>query len=242
MRRQLETLMHCRIATTSNISLLRQFVSKPKEEEWVYNPPPPPFETELYGILKAKFKETPILQGIFRFAWQASAELGAWCSDRVWALALADDVLPKLQGSIRKGADSDLVGSENARSEMNEVREASEIIKEYLSDHHFDPTSVSSKVELLFNKLSEQFIKLPKSKCIVFTEQRVTAKALSLLCERKNIPNLRPDILVGVRKGDEMGMNVTFRRQFLALMKFRKGEVNCLVSESDSDVKESLSN
>lgn len=222
--------MSCRIATTSNISLLRQFVSKPTEEEWVYEKLLPPFETKLYGIMKANFKDILSIQGVFQFAWLASSELGAWCANQIWALALADEVVPKLQGSIRNEADNDSQTTEEVQKEIERVCEASEIVKKYISDHAFEPMGLSSKVELLLRKLSEQFLKWPKSKCIVFTERRNTAKVLLQICEKKNIPNMRPDVLVGVRRGDAMGMNVTFRRQFLALMKFRKGEVNCLVS------------
>lgn len=229
-KRQLETLMNCRIATTSNLSLLRDFVSKPKEEEWVYEKLPPPFGTELYETLKTRYGDISALESVFAFAWIASSELGAWCANQVWALALADDVLPKLKGSITRDADTDPQSSERAINDNKRVNEASKLIKDYIEDQVFEPRGVSSKVELLLRKLSEQFIKWPNTKCIVFTERRNTAKVLLQLCNSQGIPNLRPDVLVGVRKGDAMGMNTTFRGQFLALIKFRKGEFNCLVS------------
>lgn len=221
--------MHCRIATTRDISLLRDFVSKPREDEWVYRKPLyPPLKTELFEILEAKYN-IPTLQGVFQAAERASTELGTWCANQIWAIALADDVLPKIEGSIRKNAHTESKLSEQTQTEIDSLRKASDTVKEYISDHLSDPMDVSSKAELLFSKLREQFIKLPKTKCIVFTERRDTAKLLSLLCEQRKIPNLYPDFLIGVRKGDDMGLNVTFRRQFLALMKFRNGEVNCLV-------------
>lgn len=222
--------MDCRIATTSNISLLRQFVSKPIEEEWVYQKLLPPFETELYAILKAKYGDVQHLNGIFQFSYLASSELGSWCADQVWALALADEVLPKLQASILKDTEGDPQVLEKAQRDIERVHEASEAARKYISDNAFKPVDLSSKVELLLRRLSEQFVKWPETKCIVFTERRNTAKVLLQLCEKRQIPNLRPALLVGARKGDLVGMNVTFRQQFLALVKFRKGDVNCLVS------------
>ncbi|CAG7919009.1 unnamed protein product [Penicillium olsonii] len=228
----LETLMDCRIATTSNISVLRQFVNKPTEEEWVYEKLPAPFETELHGILKARYGDISFLNGIFQFSLAASAELGPWCADQVWALALADEVLPKLQALIMKGADTDPQVCEKVENEIERVREASEFAKNYVFDNFSRPTGSSSKVELLLKKLTEQFLKYADTKCIIFTERRNTAKVLLQLCNARSIMNLRPDLLVGARKSDTMGMNVTFRQQFLALMKFRKGEVNCLFATS----------
>jgi len=222
--------MNCRIATTSNISLLRDFVSKPTEEEWVYETLPPPSETKLFKILKDAYGDIQTLESIFEFAWIASSELGAWCANQVWALALADEAMPKLEGSIGKNADTDSQTSGRTLNEIKRVNEASQLIKDYLSDQAFEPMGLSSKVELLLRKLSEQFSKWPNTKCIVFTERRNTAKVLLQLCKVRDIPNLRPDVLVGLRRGDAIGTNSTFRGQFLALIKFRKGEVNCLVS------------
>ncbi|CAI7569619.1 unnamed protein product [Penicillium glandicola] len=229
---QLETLLDSRIATTSDLALLRTFVNKPIEEEWVYDKLSPLFETNLHGTLKSKYGDMSILEGAFRFASVASSELGAWCADQVWALALADEVLPKLEGSIGKVADSDPQDSEKVSDEIKRVQEANQLVKEYIANQAFTPSDLSSKVDLLMRKLQEQFAKSPDTKCIVFTQRRNTANVLLQLCAKMQIPNLRPDVLVGVRKGDALGMNSTFRRQFLVLLKFRKSEVNCLFATS----------
>ncbi|QQK44191.1 Helicase, C-terminal [Penicillium digitatum] len=229
---QLETLLDSRIATTSDLTLLRNFVNKPMEVEWVYDKLPPPSETNLHSTLKTKYGDMLILEGVFRFASVASTELGGWCADQVWALALADEVLPKLEGSIGKVTDSDPRDSEKASEEIKRIQEASHLVNEYITDRAFMPSDLSPKLELLMGKLQEQFAKSPDTKCIVFTQRRNTAKVMLQLCEKLQIPNLRPEILVGVRKGDAIGMNSTFRRQFLVLAKFRKSEVNCLFATS----------
>lgn len=222
--------MDCRIATAPNMDLLRQYVSKPTEEEWVYQKLLPPSETELYTMLKTRYGDMQHLSGTFQFAYVASSELGPWCADQVWALALADEVLPKLEASIMKDAGGDPQVLEKAQSDVKRANEASEFVKKYISDNAFRPVELSSKVELLLKSLTEQFVKWPEKKCIVFTERRNTAKVLLQLCQEKRIPNLRPALLVGARKGDLVGKNVTLNQQFLALMNFRKGDVNCLVS------------
>lgn len=205
-------------------------MNKPIEEEWVYDKLPLPLETHLHSTLKTKYGDMPILEGAFRFASVASSELGSWCADQVWALALSDEVLPKLEGSVGKASESDPQDSEKASEEIKRIQEANQLVKEYIANQTFTPSDLSSKVELLMRKLQEQFAKSPDTKCIVFTQRRNTAKVLLQLCEKLQFPNLRPDVLVGVRKGDALGMNSTFRRQFLVLVKFRKSEINCLVS------------
>lgn len=50
------------------------------------------------------------------------------------------------------------------------------------------------------------------------------------LCEKLEIPNLRPGVLVGINH-DLIG-STTFRHQFLILAKFRQGEINCLFATS----------
>lgn len=204
-------------------------MNRPTEEEWVYEKLTPPFETDLHVALKGKYGDISILESAFRFASVASSELGTWCADHVWALALADEVLPKLEGNVNKETDSSPQDSEKALNEIKRIQEANRLVKGYISNQAFTPTALSSKVELLIRKLRDQFMRSPNTKCIVFTQRRNTAKVLLQLCEKLEIPNLRPEALVGVRKGDALGMNSTFRRQFLVLVKFRKSEINCLV-------------
>ncbi|OGE58522.1 hypothetical protein PENARI_c001G00533 [Penicillium arizonense] len=229
---RLETLLDSRIATTSDLSLLRHFVSRPKEEEWVYQVLHSPFETELYGTMKTKFGHLSVLETTFQFALHASSELGGWCADQVWPLALANEMLPKLEGQIAKNADVSVEASEKASKEIKEIQEANEFVKTYMTNQPSEPGDLSSKVQLLMKKLEEKFQRAPQTKCIVFVQRRNTAKVLLQLCKRLRIPNLRPDVLVGVRKGDPVGMNSTFRLQFLTLIKFRQGEFNCLFATS----------
>lgn len=232
INRRLEKLLDSRIATTSNMSLLRQVARRPVERVWSFNKLEQPFATSLYKHLEDRFGDMACLEGIFRFAWQASSELGRWCSDRAWARALADDVLPKLEGSVRKTANSETSSNvpESAYKEILRITEASEIVKSYAFSSPETFGQLSPKVQVLREELARYFGRQTETKCIVFTQKRYTALILAELFQTLNIPFLRPGVLIGVRSGDLAGMNITFRQQFISLVKFRTGEINCLVN------------
>ncbi|KAJ5713331.1 dicer-like protein 1 [Penicillium malachiteum] len=227
----LELLLDSQIATTSKISALREVVRRPREEVWTYTKLKEPFETQLFQRMREPFGAIKILSPVFGFALNASSELGRWCADQTWAIALADDVMPKLYGFMTKGPDGDSNLAVKIEKDLEQVKNACEAVK----DHHFgdpmEPEQLSSKVQALLQILKHHFGRSKDCKCIVFTERRNTAKILLLLCEKLGIPNLRPGVLVGVRNSDLTG-TTTFRQQFLALVKFRKGEVNCLFATS----------
>ncbi|KAH1278426.1 Dicer-like protein 1 [Aspergillus fumigatus] len=231
---RLETFLDSRIATTSKITLLREVVSRPIEKVWAYNRLEPPFATELYKLMDTRYGNIKVLEGVYRFAWNASSELGKWCSDRAWWHALADDVLPKLEGNINKLIESNTMKAEHGAvfKDIIRIREASETVKNYFFTDPELPGELSPKVQRLRMELSKHFNDTTGTKCIVFTQKRYTAKILNELFTVLNIPNLRPGVLIGVRPGDIGGMNITFRQQFLALVKFRTGEINCLFATS----------
>ncbi|KAF7176654.1 hypothetical protein CNMCM7691_003306 [Aspergillus felis] len=216
---RLETLLDSRIATTSKITLLREVVSRPIEKVWAYNRLESPFATELYKLMDTRYGNIKVLEAVFRFAWHASSELGKWCSDRAWWHALADDVLPKLEGNIGKLVESNTLNAEHGAvfKDIIRIREASETVKNYSFADPELPGELSPKVQLLRMELSKHFSRATGTKCIVFTQKRYTAKILNELFTVLNIPHLRPGVLIGVRPGDIGGMNITFRQQFLAL-------------------------
>ncbi|KAI9045212.1 putative RNA helicase/RNAse III [Aspergillus affinis] len=230
----LETLLDSKIATTSKQNLLRQVVSRPVEKVWAYDRLETPFATMLYSTMENRFGDMAALEGISRFARLASSELGKWCSDQAWIHALADDVLPKLENTVSKllqsGSSSQI--PETAYKEISRIKEASEIVKKHTFGNPSFPGELSSKVQLLCDELKACFGSSTETKCIVFTQKRYTARMLFELFTKLEIPFIRPGVLIGVRSGDVAGMNVTFRQQFLALVKFRSGEINCLFATS----------
>lgn len=209
--------------------MVRQIVHRPIEETWEYKKLEAPFETELYRKMRVKFKDIKALHSIFRFAWHASSELGRWCADQVWAQALTDEVIPKLEGIIGREENSSQDFTQDAERDIEMVEEARRIVNANPYKNPRESGQLSSKAEMLVSILTHHFGDSKQRKCIVFTERRHTAKTLLRLCEQLDIPNIRPGVLVGVRKSDLTG-TTTFRNQFLVLMKFRQGEINCLVS------------
>lgn len=228
---KLETLLDSQIATTSNLTLLRQFVKRPTEKVWAYDRLEAPYATELFKTMKDRFGDMSSLESVFRFAWDASSELGKWCADRAWAHALAEDVLPKIEGNISKAIGTEVSDRlpETAYQEISRIKEAHVTVKNHFFDSHDAPGSLSPKVRFLREELGKHFESPTDTKCIVFTKMRYTARILFELFEDLKMPHLRPGVLVGVRSSDPAGMNITFRQQFIALLKFRRGDINCLV-------------
>lgn len=231
VHRKLETLLDSQIATTSNPTLLRKFIKRPTEKVWAYNRPEAPFATDLFKTMKDQFGDLGSLVTVFRFAWNASSELGKWCADRAWVYALADDVLPKLEGKVSKAANTESSGRlpGNAYKEIERITAASDIVRNHPFGRPDALGVLSPKVQLLRKELGKYFEYPSDTKCIILTEMRYTARVLFELFSELNMPYLRPGVLIGVRSSDITGMNITFRKQLLALVKFRKGDINCLV-------------
>ncbi|KAL2829943.1 hypothetical protein BDW59DRAFT_141506 [Aspergillus cavernicola] len=215
---RLEELLDSKIATASELSQMHRFINRPIEEVWAHNKLGSPFGTKLYNILESRFGDMGDLKSAFRFAWRASSELGKWCSDGVWKQIFSASVLPKLEGK--------------SQEEMSRLQEANYIARDHIPNSPDEPGELSQKVQLLREKLSGHYQKNPETKCIVFTEMRYTALMLLELFTVLQIPCLRPGLLIGARSDDVTGANISFRQQFLALVKFRSGEINCLFATS----------
>ncbi|KAL4956056.1 hypothetical protein BDW69DRAFT_181948 [Aspergillus filifer] len=215
---RLEEYLDSKIATASLLSSINQFVKRPAEEVWVYDRLEAPFGTKLYNMMDTRFGDIGVLKPVFRFSWQASSELGKWCSDGAWRQTFSAKVLPKLQGK--------------SRQEMSRLQQANEIASEHVRGSPDEPGQLSTKVQALQKKLTEHYRRNPETKCIVFTKLRYTALMLLELFEALEIPHIRPGLLIGARADDLTGANISFRQQFLALVRFRTGEINCLFATS----------
>jgi endoribonuclease Dicer len=182
--------------------------------------------------MERRFGNVEALKPILRFALNATSELGRWCADQVWKQALADDVLPKLEVVLCKEAYPGPQKESQAETQQDiiQVKDACNIVRSRQFKHPSEAGQLSPKVELFVKRLRELFATSKERKCIVFAQRRNTAKTLFRLCEKLEIPNVYPGVLVGVTH-DPTG-NTTFRHQFLTLAKFRQGEINCLFATS----------
>ncbi|KAL4904889.1 hypothetical protein BDW74DRAFT_185410 [Aspergillus multicolor] len=214
----LEQYLDSKIATASQLCQLHQFVKRPTEEVWTHDRLDRPFGTKLYNLMESRYGDIEDLKPVFRFAWQASSDLGRWCSDGVWKQIFSAKVLPKLQGK--------------SRQEMSRLQDANEITNGHTLSSPDEPGQLSDKVQVLRRQLREHYQRDPDTKCIVFTKMRYTALMLLELFTVLDIPYLRPGLLIGARTDDLTGANISFRQQFLALIRFSTGEINCLFATS----------
>jgi endoribonuclease Dicer len=111
---------------------------------------------------------------------------------------------------------------------VNLIQQASTIAR----THQFQDLSattecLSPKVLLLHEKLSQFYIGNEKTRCIVFVEQRKTARILADVFTILRIPNLRPGILVGVSGNTIGGQTETWKQHERTMDEFRAGIVNC---------------
>ena len=150
----------------------------------------------------------------------------------MWFFGLADEEANKLERKTERAFLSEKQPRpvEEIDAGLTRIREA----KKLVSDYTFPPpsllgNSLSSKVQCLHGYLQQLFERPTDTKCIVFVKQRYTVRVLGELFRRIGSHHMRPGILIGTRAGEAGDVKTTFRQQVLTLMKFRKGELNCLV-------------
>ena len=208
-------------------------ISRPDESIAVYGPLPPPYETSFCAEMKSKCSDLEGLSNLFQYAREATSQLGEWCADQIWSFGLADEEARKVERKAERLflAEKEARPIEVLDAEIAQLREAMSLVKRHI---FVPPTmsgnSISSKVLLLQRYLQLVFEKATDAKCIIFVKRRFTARVLGELFARIGTPHLRLGILIGTRQGEAGDVKVTFRQQIVTLMKFRKGDLNCLVS------------
>ncbi|KAH6696703.1 hypothetical protein BKA61DRAFT_563214 [Leptodontidium sp. MPI-SDFR-AT-0119] len=241
---ELEAILHSEICTAIDTSLLQFAASSKQEQVAKYDQLRPAQETPLYTQMYERFKTNSVLKKPLAFAYGATKELGSWCADQVWLFCLAEEETKKLQAKTERKYHAKKVAAPLALLEQEKslIQEAKDIVKA----HVFDPpdynpattlkasSNISSKVVLLVRYLRERFERPTDDKCIVFVNQRYTARLLANLFMQPNIgtPHLKVGTLVGTRSGEAGDLNQSHRDQVLAMTNFRKGTVNCLFATS----------
>ena len=226
-------MLHSQIATASDLSLLRMSISRPDESLAVHGRLAYPYDTPLYSSLKAKFGDLEALAKFFRNAKEATSQLGEWCADHLWRSVLDDEQVLKVERKMERRFNRD---TENhpvimLDAELARLKGAKEIVKNWtFVEPDLSENSLSPKVLLLHRYMTLIFEKPSDAKCIIFVKHRYTARLLGQLFGHIATPNLRLDLLIGTRTGEAGDISFSFRQQVLTLMKFRKGDINCLVS------------
>ena len=233
--RDLEAMLDCQIATTSDLSLLRMSVSRPKEQILVYDHLSPAYDTPLCSKLRSIYPDVEVFSKIFKFAHDATSQLGDWCADQVWRFALTDVESRKVE---RKTEQKFLRDQENRpmdvlNNELNRLREAKNLIEEWpFPPLRLETNSLSPKVLLLHRYLEHIYGRPTDTKCIIFAKRCKTARLLTQLLTQIGGLYFRCDLLIGSGSGDYGDVKFSFRQQILTLMRFKSGELNCLIATS----------
>jgi len=242
--RELEALLHAKIATTTSGSLA-DHISRAVEHNLVYPRLDEPFETPLYQQMKSKFGRLgfQIHQRLFAQSKDASAHLGAWASDMFWQFALADEQAQAEVMVARYCHKSKINHSvSQLDNETRLLREAAEIV----ANHKFgtpklNEEDLSSKVLTLSHVLNQHFSRPTSNKCLIFVERRQTARLLALIFSYIGPTHLRVGLLAG-NNGKLGDFSQSLHQQVVTMAKFRNGELNCLfatsVAEEGLDIPE----
>lgn len=231
--RDLETLLHSRIATTSHWTVLSSFVHRPDPLFAQYDPPQHSLvESALYRQLWAEYNQVDHFQSFFKSAAEINRHLGRWCSDKFWSFAFLDGGSRKFESKIQQQVQK--------RRAMLDTSRMDAQIERFLAAHTtmsnymwvaptFSTENVTSKVIKLFELLRSIFEKPIDARCLVFVEQRATARLLHALSEHFGTEHLKAGILMGANGSNLHDYNYSIKEQVINVNKFRTGELNCLV-------------
>jgi endoribonuclease Dicer len=230
---ELEELLHSRIVTTKDGSLMA-FAHQPEDQEWIYDQPGPQVQTDLYKRLVGAITLVPALESVFKDSLQASQILGTWFGDRILTYELGSTKAEgrTLLSRFETGLQFASMQSIEDRSEaMNRLKAFEDIAQLH---HSAKPQNkrpfLSPKVQVLMQKLEDQYAYHPDTKAMVFVRQRDTAVGLCDAVKNLDLPNVRPAFLTGGgRSGHE---TVTGKKQEETMRHFHAGLVNLLFATS----------
>lgn len=231
--RDLETILHSQIATAGDLTLLQKAVTKPEEIVLSYTTSRTVSSTsELYQSLKSEFGGIKLLEDLFKRASEVRTHLGPWCADRYWGFALAEHRSKKMESRVEKAARSNN-STATVDFEIEQIRKAMDLVSRYdVGKPRDDYSDLSHKVRQLHTFLAHHYERPSDYRCIVFVEQRSTAYLLHQLFEVIGGCHLHGGLLMGAGNSRLDDVQSTFRNQVVTLIKFRKGELNCLFATS----------
>lgn len=233
--KELEGLLHSQIATTADPKALQTTVSKPKKEILArYSHLLQLPDTALTAKLRTLVGSNKYLSKDFTFSKLASRELGPWFVDRNWQLLFLEDELFKLEAKTEKGFANNMASVDSVNKHKKGIQSARQLIKDHQFMEPEDPL-LSSKVHVLLGLLVDHFNNdKDRIRCIVFVEQRRTAKLLADLLQQEGvirIPGLKVGVLMGANQ-DDICSSTSFRQQLMTIIKFKEGELNCIFATS----------
>ncbi|KAF3003799.1 Dicer-like protein 1 [Curvularia kusanoi] len=233
--RNLEKMLCSKIVTVSEDALAASNISRPEEHVAPYKRLRVEFETPFHSKVKVQYGDVKAFQKFFVTSKRIASELGTWASDMYWSFAFADEQARKLQQREEfkynklKGVN---VNIQELDSKIQRLKDAATFVQGFdFGTPRSGKEDLSSKVLKLHEWLNMYYERSDEPRCIVFVEQRQTARLLKLIFDHIGGPYLHCDVLVGVNsRADEH--NVSLRAQILTVSKFRRGELNCMFATS----------
>ena len=230
--KELEAMLHCQIATVSDLSMLQSSVSRPKEIIAVYSTMHSSFQTILCQEMEARFGDLEALRKIFRNARDATIQLGAWCADHVWSLAMSERAALKFERKIQEKYTSEQYDNpmEMMDAETALLHEAQAFVRAWMFEEPaVEAHNLSHKVTVLLQYLNFVFERPTEARCIVFVRERYIAQLLCELFACIGPARLRPSALTGCGNGNTGELEINFYRQLEIIKHFKDGRLNCLV-------------
>ena len=233
---ELETLLHSLIATTLDASLT-DAIKKPKEQVLHYSALQMPHGTPLLQAVRKQYGEVEVFKRVFAITPMIARELGSWCADQYIIGSITEKRLRAYESKVERKfyARQHQNDVKELDSKQAQLRSAVDFVEQKrieLSAFGVQTSRLSSKVLELYHYLRDTFERPSSHRCIVFVEQRHTAHLLSALFEKIGTAHMRPAFLVGGNSPEIEEDNFSFRQQVLTLLKFGRGEVNCLFATS----------
>ena len=177
-------MLDCQIATAADLSLLRMSVSRPKERVVTFDRLRASYLTPLCARLKEIFGDLESVQRVLAFSMSATSELGEWCADHIWRLALKEEEARKIERKTERlyTTAREAPSFELLDAELDRIRRAQRFVDQWdflEAPNASLPNNISSKVSLLIQYLQLLFEKSLSTRCIIFVKKRYTARILA---------------------------------------------------------------
>jgi endoribonuclease Dicer len=232
---KLEKMLCSKIVTVSEKALAANNISRPTEHVALYDRLQIEFETPFHHKVKLQYGNVKAFCKFFITSRRIASELGRWASDMYWSFAFTDEQARKLQQREEfqyNRLNGSYVNVEELDAKIQRLNDAALFVQGHdFGTPALGSVDLSAKVMKLHEWLSMYYERSDEPRCIVFVEQRQTARLLNLIFDHVGGSNLRCSVLVGVnsRAGEH---NVSLRNQILTVSKFRRGELNCMFATS----------
>ena len=243
----LETLLHSRIATTTDMSVL-EHAPRATNDLWIYDRPRHAFDTTLTLQVKNTCDVEELRQQL-QFVRDATSTLGRWAADQVWSYVFSEKEAKLLVKRYEQSkAYQQIETSEERQQRIDSLNKMALIIQnleisgKFAQKPDLNSGELSSKVVVLAQQLKQRYSENDALRTIVFVEQRLTAELLADCFGKLKFENLKPGVLLGANQSSRSyGLQGSLSNNQQTVMEhFRNGWINCVfatnVAEEGIDI------